>query len=101
MKGPKDWCSGASFVERALLTAQEDDGVSNALVLVDLDAFFASVEQLDHPGWRGKPVIVGGDPEHRRALHVFQRQASVAVVELDVASEPPGQVGLDAPDGLD
>lgn len=30
------------------------------MLLVDLDAFFASVEQLDHPEWRGKPVIVGG-----------------------------------------
>ncbi len=27
---------------------------------VDLDAFFASVEQLDHPEYRGKPVIVSG-----------------------------------------
>lgn len=32
-----------------------------AIILVDLDAFFAAVEQLDHPGWRGKPLIVGGD----------------------------------------
>lgn len=38
-----------------------------AILLVDLDAFFASVEQLDHPAWRGKPVIVGGDA-HRHGV---------------------------------
>jgi DNA polymerase IV len=26
---------------------------------VDLDAFFAAVEQRDHPEWRGKPLVVG------------------------------------------
>ena len=26
-----------------------------------MDAFFASVEQLDHPEWRGKPLVVGHD----------------------------------------
>ena len=35
---------------------------------VDLDAFFASVEQLDHPQYKGKPVIVGGLPGERRSV---------------------------------
>ena len=34
----------------------------------DLDAFYASVEQLDHSEYRGKPVIVGGLPGDRRSV---------------------------------
>jgi DNA polymerase-4 len=30
-----------------------------------LDAFFVSVEQALNPKLKGKPVIVGGDPERR------------------------------------
>jgi len=32
---------------------------------IDLDAFFVSVEQVLNPELKGKPVIVGGDPERR------------------------------------
>jgi DNA polymerase-4 len=32
---------------------------------IDLDAFYASIEQRDRPELRGKPVIVGGSPDRR------------------------------------
>jgi len=35
---------------------------------IDLDAFYASVEQLDFPEYRGKPVIVGSLPEDKRGV---------------------------------
>lgn len=49
--------------------------VGPAILLVDLDAFFASVEQLDHPAWRGKPVIVGGDADKRGVVSTASYEA--------------------------
>ena len=46
-----------------------------AILLVDLDAFFASVEQLDHPAWRGKPVIVGGDADKHGVVSTASYEA--------------------------
>ena len=42
---------------------------------VDLDAFFAAVEQRDRPELRGRPVIVGGDPTARGVVSAASYEA--------------------------
>jgi len=45
------------------------------IIHVDLDAFFAAVEQRDRPELRGKPVIVGGDPRSRGVVSTCSYEA--------------------------
>ena len=42
---------------------------------VDMDAFFASVELLSHPEWRGKPLIVGAGPHERGVVSTCSYEA--------------------------
>ncbi|MGM0653139.1 MAG: DNA polymerase IV, partial [Bacillota bacterium] len=45
------------------------------ILLCDLDAFFASVEQLDNPDLRDKPVLVGGNPDGRGVVSTCSYEA--------------------------
>lgn len=42
---------------------------------VDMDAFFASVELLVHPEWRGKPLVVGSGPHERGVVSTCSYEA--------------------------
>jgi len=41
-----------------------------SILHVDMDAFYASVEQLDHPEYKSKPVIVGANPKEGKGRGV-------------------------------
>jgi len=45
------------------------------IIHIDMDAFFAAVEQRDRPELRGKPVIIGGDPASRSVVSTASYEA--------------------------
>jgi DNA polymerase-4 len=54
---------------------QRDVPLHSSILHVDMDAFFVSVELLERPDLRGKPVVVGGRPDQRGVVSAASYEA--------------------------
>jgi DNA polymerase IV len=45
------------------------------IIHIDLDAYYAAIEQRDRPELREKPVVVGGDPHKRGVVSTCSYEA--------------------------
>lgn len=70
------------------MTRTQESGAweGRAIALLDLDAFFASVEQLDHPEYRNKPLIVGGQAGRRGVVATCSYEARAFGVHSAMSS---------------
>src|SRR5258708_121552 len=59
---------------------------------VDMDAFFASVEQRDHPEYLGKPLIVGSPPNQRGVVCAASYEARKFKVRSAMPSRTAGKL---------
>lgn len=62
--------------------------MSKVIMHIDMDAFFASIEELDNPEYRNKPLIVGSDPKKGKGRGVVSA-ASYAARKFGVHSAMP------------
>ena len=54
---------------------RQDPAVPRLIMHVDLDAFYAAIEQRDQPRWRGVPVVVGAAPGGRGVVATCSYEA--------------------------
>ncbi|WP_246496128.1 DNA polymerase IV [Chitinophaga varians] len=54
---------------------QTENNIQRKIIHIDMDAFYASVEQRDNPQYRGKAIAVGGSPEGRGVVATASYEA--------------------------
>jgi DNA polymerase-4 len=62
------------------------------IIHIDMDAYYASIEQRDNPGYRGKPIVVGGLPEGRGGVVAT---ASYEARKFGIRSAMPSKKALE------
>lgn len=59
---------------------------------VDMDAFYAAIEVLDHPEWRGLPLVVGSPPDRRGVVSTCSYEARRFGIHSAMPSRTAGKL---------
>ncbi len=58
-----------------IIQSDKNESIQRKIIHIDMDAFYASIEQRDFPQYKNKPVIVGGHPDERGVVATCSYEA--------------------------
>lgn len=83
--------------QKSAVLKQENTPLKRVIFHLDMDAFYASVEQRENPSLKGKPVIVGSPPERRGVVCAASYEARKFGVRSAMPSATAGRL---CPNGI-
>ncbi len=57
-----EWYQGGDYVVQSIIEAPIRIDASRKIVHVDMDAFYASIEEREHPAYKTQPLVIAHDP---------------------------------------